>query len=87
MRTPEHSTTLNDENRHPLLQGDDSMLESAGLYLKRKAGDTMKAFVVQYKRLQDDQWEETEKEFDRDWQVVGSLIPGRIHSLMHNTIN
>lgn len=79
IRTLETTATLNDENRHPLLQRDDALLESvqtASATVESGGGEGLRAFLVQFKRLQDENWEETEKEFDKDWQIVGNLAPG-----------
>lgn len=78
IRPLEASNTLNDENRHPLLQRDDALLEPGSSSLIKNTGpDGLRAFLVQFKRLQDEHWEETEKEFDKVWQIVGNLIPGK----------
>ena len=74
---------LNDENQHPLLQGGDGLLESTNHQTTevsvsfsgvKRSG--MHAFLVQFKRLQEERWEETEKEFEKDWKIVRNLIPG-----------
>ncbi|KAL5112226.1 Neuroglian [Taenia crassiceps] len=84
IRTLETTATLNDENRHPLLQRDDALLESvqtASAALESGEGEGLRAFLVQFKRLQDENWEETEKEFDKDWQIVGNLTPGEEYDM------
>lgn len=79
VRPLEPLNALNDENRHSLLQRDDALLEPESSPLIESADSNgLRAFLVQFKRLQDEQWEETEKEFDKDWQVVSNLIPGKM---------
>ncbi|VDL62032.1 unnamed protein product [Hymenolepis diminuta] len=82
IRPLEASNTLNDENRHSLLQRDDALLEPGSSSLIKNTGpDGLRAFLVQFKRLQDEHWEETEKEFDKVWQIVGNLIPGEEYDM------
>ncbi|EUB64976.1 Neuroglian [Echinococcus granulosus] len=78
VRPLEATATLNDENRHPLLQRDDGLLESdrtASTMMESGEGNGLRAFLVQYKRLKDENWEETEKEFDKNWQIIENLAP------------
>ncbi|VDK35930.1 unnamed protein product [Taenia asiatica] len=84
VRPLETMATLNDENRHPLLQRDDALLESvqsASTAVESGEGEGLRAFLVQFKRLQDENWEETEKEFDKDWQIVRNLAPGEEYDM------
>ncbi|VDM18299.1 unnamed protein product, partial [Hydatigera taeniaeformis] len=84
VRTLETVATLNDENRYPLLQRDDAPLEPdhiASAMVRSGEGEGSRAFLVQFKRLQDENWEETEKEFDKDWQIVENLAPGEEYDM------
>ncbi|VDN97666.1 unnamed protein product [Rodentolepis nana] len=82
IRPIEISNNLNGDNKYPLLQRDDALLEPGSSSLIENTGqDGVRAFLVQFKKLQDEQWEETEKEFDKDWQLVGNLIPGEEYDM------
>ncbi|CDS40298.1 neuroglian [Echinococcus multilocularis] len=84
VRPLEATATLNDENRHPLLQRDGDLLESdwtASTLMESGEGDGLRAFLVQYKRLKDENWEETEKEFDKNWQIIENLAPGEEYDM------
>uniref|UniRef100_A0A5K3EWA9 Down syndrome cell adhesion molecule-like protein Dscam2 n=1 Tax=Mesocestoides corti TaxID=53468 RepID=A0A5K3EWA9_MESCO len=69
-----------DENQHLAIQRDDTLtdVEQSSVSGTRIG---FWAFLVQFKKLQDEHWEETEKELTKDWQIISNLVPGEEYDM------